>query len=99
MSAYKRVVSRDSFHGHAPRRVFRYGQQVSAVERVFTRNNPLVSKSGRLFRVHNHAKSLIVVALVMRARVASGSTIVVWVILGYPRRVSKNPGAVQLPHL
>ena len=47
--------------------VFRYGQQVSAVERVFTRNNPLVSKSGRLFRVHNHAKSLIVVALVMRA--------------------------------
>ena len=31
--------------------VFRYGQHVSAVERVFTRHNPLVSKSGRLFRV------------------------------------------------
>jgi len=45
--------------------VFRYGQHVSAVERVFTRHNPFVSKSGRLFRVHNHAKSLIVVSLVM----------------------------------
>src|SRR2546430_624799 len=31
--------------------VFRYGQHVSAVERVFTRHNPLVSKSGRLSRV------------------------------------------------
>src|SRR5437879_10712494 len=28
--------------------VFRYGQHVSAVGRVFTRHNPLVSKSGRL---------------------------------------------------
>src|SRR5437867_7295245 len=28
--------------------VFRNGQHVSAVERVFTRHNPLVSKSGRL---------------------------------------------------
>src|SRR2546427_8748106 len=28
--------------------VFRYGQHVSAVERVFTRHNPLVSRSGRL---------------------------------------------------
>src|SRR6266481_6718754 len=28
--------------------MFRYGQHVSAVERVFTRHNPLVSKSGRL---------------------------------------------------
>src|SRR5881396_1461190 len=31
--------------------MFRYGQHVSAVERVFTRHNPLVSKSGRLSRV------------------------------------------------
>src|SRR2546427_7808212 len=31
--------------------VFRYGQHVRAVERVFTRHNPLVSKSGRLSRV------------------------------------------------
>src|SRR3989475_10093994 len=31
--------------------VFRYGQHISAVERVFTRHNPLVSKSGRLSRV------------------------------------------------
>ena len=31
--------------------VFRYGQHVSAVERVFTRHNPLVSKSGKLSRV------------------------------------------------
>ena len=31
--------------------VFRYGQHVSAVERFFTRHNPLVSKSGRLSRV------------------------------------------------
>src|SRR5213593_3136404 len=31
--------------------VFRNGQHVSAVERVFTRHNPLVSKSGRLSRV------------------------------------------------
>src|SRR5216117_1876765 len=30
---------------------FRDGQHVSAVERVFTRHNPLVSKSGRLSRV------------------------------------------------
>ena len=45
--------------------VFRYGQQVTAVQRVFTRHNPLVSKSGRLSRVHNHPKSLIIVALVI----------------------------------
>src|SRR5205814_2366854 len=32
--------------------VFRYGQQVTAVQRVFTRHTPLVSKSGRLSRVH-----------------------------------------------
>src|SRR5438094_2704081 len=31
--------------------VFRSGQPVSAVESVFTRHNPLVSKSGRLSRV------------------------------------------------
>src|SRR5947209_11716698 len=31
--------------------MFRYGQHVSAGERVFTRHNPLVSKSGRLSRV------------------------------------------------
>src|SRR6266480_1810569 len=31
--------------------VFRDGQHVSAVERVFTRHNPLVSKSGRPSRV------------------------------------------------
>src|SRR5437867_11398609 len=31
--------------------VFRNGQHVSAVERVLTRHNPLVSKSGRLSRV------------------------------------------------
>src|SRR3989442_1597321 len=31
--------------------MFRYGQHVSAVESVFTRHNPLVSKSGRLSRV------------------------------------------------
>src|SRR5437667_10174983 len=30
--------------------VFRYGQHVSAVERVFTRHNPLVSKSSRFSR-------------------------------------------------
>src|SRR5882672_5205679 len=31
--------------------MFRYGQHVSTVGRVFTRHNPLVSKSGRLSRV------------------------------------------------
>src|SRR2546426_10609072 len=34
--------------------MFRYGQHVSAVERFFTRHNPLVSKSGRLSRVRPH---------------------------------------------
>src|SRR6266478_337158 len=42
-----RVDVRPSFRSA----VFRYGQHVSAVERVFTRHNPLVFKSGRLSRV------------------------------------------------
>src|SRR5205807_8158050 len=46
--------------------VFRYGQHVSAVERVFTRHNPLVFQVRETVEGHNHAKSLIVVALVMR---------------------------------
>src|SRR2546426_1080367 len=46
--------------------VFRYGQHVSAVERVFTRHNPLVFQVRETVEGHNHAKLLIVVALVMR---------------------------------
>src|SRR2546430_5916303 len=46
--------------------VFRDGQHVSGVERVFTRHNPLVFQVRETVEGHNHAKSLIVVALVMR---------------------------------
>src|SRR5438132_7855278 len=36
--------------------MFRYGQHVSAVERVFTRHNPLVSKSGRLLSMKSGSR-------------------------------------------
>src|SRR5256886_16819639 len=77
--------------------VFRDGQHVSGVERVFTRHNPLVFQVRETVEGHNHAKSLIVVALGRRTS-NERRTLPAGVSVKNPERFPTSPsGAGQIP--